>query len=561
LNWRRAKRRKIFMRPVVGRRGALQLLGRCLLNELVKYADEGGRIWFRGDDPIAGIGSIMGVSRGDRRLMAACLEEMCGPIGIASVESRCVAVNDFSLYLPRRPGEPRSMYEAFLWLYCEESGSFARLSVFARGLAGELLRLCNDVGEIENCRDLAALVRASVGGAAGLSRHHWPYVQRWIAELQADGYVVATENGYRIPNFEKAQPTSREMLAEDAEEPAAAPQLDGEVSANRERTVGEPSADRRPTDGEVSANRERSVGEPSANRRPSVGDTQANSAELFASPITVGSDPIRTDQMQRPGCEPQCVEVTPPVQQQQPALTLLEPTGPPCPALLTFPCVGGRRRKDQSWDLTTQGLAELEALYPGFDVMAICREACAFTRNNTGNRKTADGMPEFLRRWVKREVNGGKAPKRPTRAAPAAEQRGEVRSAAVERAELDVRKRFVWGWLNDPDNADEPFRCADAERPLWDAGIRALLSKREAGGLPPPQTRWYGDWLAANPRDPRLVPAPAKPPAKAPAKGEKFDAGAFIEQLADAKTLPLTDDELGQTRTKARRPARFALRG
>lgn len=76
-------------------------------------------------------------------------------------------------------------------------------------------------------------------------------------------------------------------------------------------------------------------------------------------------------------------------------------------AVLVFDCVGGRTSKANAWALTAGFAAELSATFPGVDVPAECRAAWTWTRAKPANRKTADGMKDFLFRWMKREQNRG----------------------------------------------------------------------------------------------------------------------------------------------------------
>lgn len=70
-----------------------------------------------------------------------------------------------------------------------------------------------------------------------------------------------------------------------------------------------------------------------------------------------------------------------------------------------FPCVIGRRSKSPTWTLPQDLVEELQAVFAGVDVPGQCREAHMWCKTNKADRKTADGMPEFLRRWMKRQQN------------------------------------------------------------------------------------------------------------------------------------------------------------
>jgi hypothetical protein len=70
-----------------------------------------------------------------------------------------------------------------------------------------------------------------------------------------------------------------------------------------------------------------------------------------------------------------------------------------------FPCVIGRRSKEPTWTLTDSLVADLQEVFTGVDVPGQCREAHLWCKTNKSDRKTADGMPEFLRKWMKRQQN------------------------------------------------------------------------------------------------------------------------------------------------------------
>jgi hypothetical protein len=91
--------------------------------------------------------------------------------------------------------------------------------------------------------------------------------------------------------------------------------------------------------------------------------------------------------------------------------------------VLVFPTVAGRRNKTADWQLRESYVSELSQAFAGLDVPAECRKAHAWVRAKSSNRKTADGMREFLFRWMSRQQDRGGAnghPRYPHRvAAPA----------------------------------------------------------------------------------------------------------------------------------------------
>lgn len=80
-----------------------------------------------------------------------------------------------------------------------------------------------------------------------------------------------------------------------------------------------------------------------------------------------------------------------------------------------FSTVGGKRSAAKVWTLTDAQIAEWTEVFPAVDVAAECREAWAWVRTNPSKRKTAAGMPDFLRRWLaKCQDRGGSSPGRPS---------------------------------------------------------------------------------------------------------------------------------------------------
>ncbi len=75
------------------------------------------------------------------------------------------------------------------------------------------------------------------------------------------------------------------------------------------------------------------------------------------------------------------------------------------PMVLEFETVGGRKNKANTWALTEAYVAEMGGAFPGVDVVAECRKALGWTRAKPANRKTADGMREFLWKWMTRAQN------------------------------------------------------------------------------------------------------------------------------------------------------------
>jgi hypothetical protein len=84
----------------------------------------------------------------------------------------------------------------------------------------------------------------------------------------------------------------------------------------------------------------------------------------------------------------------------------------PSPIVLTFPTVGKRRKE---WHLCESKLTEYRESFPDLDVLAECRKALQWCRDNPTKRKTATGMPPFLTRWLGKAQNscGGRSAGQP----------------------------------------------------------------------------------------------------------------------------------------------------
>lgn len=76
------------------------------------------------------------------------------------------------------------------------------------------------------------------------------------------------------------------------------------------------------------------------------------------------------------------------------------------PAILDFPTVGSGPKV---WGLTAAKVKEYEGSYPGVDVLAECRKALQWCRDNPTKRKTAKGMPAFLGRWIGKQQDAGRS--------------------------------------------------------------------------------------------------------------------------------------------------------
>lgn len=90
-----------------------------------------------------------------------------------------------------------------------------------------------------------------------------------------------------------------------------------------------------------------------------------------------------------------------------PSIDSLDSSEPPSassePPMLTFPTNG----KQKSWNLVRAKFAEYGESFPGMDVLAECRAALQWCRDNPSRRKTANGMPAFLGRWLSKANDRG----------------------------------------------------------------------------------------------------------------------------------------------------------
>lgn len=77
---------------------------------------------------------------------------------------------------------------------------------------------------------------------------------------------------------------------------------------------------------------------------------------------------------------------------------------PPSPSVLVFPCKG---KGLKTWNLTALKVKELRECYPGVDVLAQCRRALQWCRDNETKQKTARGMGAFVNRWLAKEQDRG----------------------------------------------------------------------------------------------------------------------------------------------------------
>jgi hypothetical protein len=119
----------------------------------------------------------------------------------------------------------------------------------------------------------------------------------------------------------------------------------------------------------------------------------------------------------------------------------LDPAGDP--VVLRFPVVGGKRRGGPAeWPLTAAKVAEYAEAFPGVDVSQECRAALQWCRDNPKKRKTPEGMPAFLARWLAKEQNrGGPRPRAPAGDGVAAETTEQYAARMKAEREEEARRR------------------------------------------------------------------------------------------------------------------------
>lgn len=82
-----------------------------------------------------------------------------------------------------------------------------------------------------------------------------------------------------------------------------------------------------------------------------------------------------------------------------------EPEEPDSEPALVFPCTGNPKL----WALTETKLGEWQDTYEFTDVLACCRKALQWVRDNPSKRKTATGMTRFLGRWISSAADKGES--------------------------------------------------------------------------------------------------------------------------------------------------------
>ena len=66
-----------------------------------------------------------------------------------------------------------------------------------------------------------------------------------------------------------------------------------------------------------------------------------------------------------------------------------------------------------TWTLTKRYGDDLAAAFPAVDIGRAARQAHVWVMANLPKRKTAEGMPDFVRRWIAKDQNRGGTPRPP----------------------------------------------------------------------------------------------------------------------------------------------------
>lgn len=99
----------------------------------------------------------------------------------------------------RRKSIPRTRW---VKLYVEERGSFGALPLVTRGIAAELLKICQDDGLIAcGTREPWQAIAMRLGANQGDRR----LLRRALSQLEADGFILRCELGYYVRNFSAYQ--------------------------------------------------------------------------------------------------------------------------------------------------------------------------------------------------------------------------------------------------------------------------------------------------------------------------------------------------------------------
>ncbi len=106
-------------------------------------------------------------------------------------------------------------------------------------------------------------------------------------------------------------------------------------------------------------------------------------------------------------------------------------------SLLEFPTNGNPK----TWRLTEMKFHEYQESYPFMDILAECKKALQWLRDNPAKRKTARGMPKFLGGWLSRANDTGKY-QRSTGTPPPPEPCKTKEQVRIEHDEKEIKERI-----------------------------------------------------------------------------------------------------------------------
>jgi hypothetical protein len=156
-------------------------------------------------------------------------------------------------------------HETWRKLYVREEGTFAQLPLFTRGLAAELLKICDDSGVIAlGGKPLVNVIAFRLGATTGDRR----LLPSAVAALFQDGYLIPGPDCVRMKNFVPAQ--GKKPIAF---EEVGATSVGGELALNSP-SVGSQLA---------------------ANSQSTRSENEGNSGQSLQTPSVVPSVPIRSE--------------------------------------------------------------------------------------------------------------------------------------------------------------------------------------------------------------------------------------------------------------------------
>lgn len=191
-----------YHRDPAGRERLLRPWGALLHPLVLKAASRlDGRIEVRAGRPHERqLANVLGTSPGDARFVVQGYRDL-RDLGLVAEEPGAIVVPGWGAHRPRR-GPPDNDAPAWCCLLVRESETFARLPAVVRGFAHLLLRVADDDGGLPG--DDVEMLKA----LRWLHDRHFRrtrIVDRWIAELMVDGYLIRDGRRLMIRNYERTQ--------------------------------------------------------------------------------------------------------------------------------------------------------------------------------------------------------------------------------------------------------------------------------------------------------------------------------------------------------------------